>query len=387
MNIRLVSVLLAMTLLCGCISRTMPNQHTIPLLSWGGVPADKADTLFALAKECGFNMHLGLYRAQESALEAMDAADRAGMGIIISFPQIKDSTEKAIQLIRNHPALVAYHVKDEPDTSDFSWIVALQDEIRSLDPEHPCYVNLFPNWAWGVDEYQENIDLFASRIAVPFYSFDHYPVIEINGEICIRPEWYRNLEEFSAMARRNGKPFWAFALAASHRIGEPLPAFYPEPTLGQIRLQVFSNLLYGAQGIQYFTFAGVVDSKTCEKKPAYEIISQVNREVKAYSPVFMNCEIMDVWHVGDSIPSHTKLLKALPHKNIKHLNMKGSGVISLIQNDGKTYLAVQNRDCQNSSQLDISFKKKVKCMTVDGEKKFDGNPVRLSPGNVVIFRL
>lgn len=388
MKFRLVSVFLCLLLFCGCVRNTSQSSPTVPLIAWGGIPADKADTLYVLAKECGFDMHLGLYRAQESALRTMDAAARAGIGIIIDFPQIRDSTEKAVQLIRNHPALVAYHVKDEPDTSHFTWLADVRERIMALDSEHPCYINLYPNWAWGVEEYAEKIELYASRIDVPFYSFDHYPVTEVDGEIHIRPEWYRNLEEFSAMARRHGKPFWAFALAASHHLGAPSPlAFYPEPTLGQIRLQVFSDLLYGAQAIQYFTFAGLVDSKTCAKKPAFEIIRQVNAEVKAYSPVFLNCNVLDVWHIGDSIPSHTKPLDIMPHRKVEHLKMNGNGVVSLIKKDRNTYLAIQNSDCQTSAVLDIKFSSRVRRQTLDGEVWHDGIPVELSPGNVVIFKL
>ena len=388
MKFRLVSVFLCLLLFCGCVRNTSQSSPTVPLIAWGGIPAEKADTLYVLAKECGFDMHLGLYRAQESALRTMDAAARAGIGIIIDFPQIRDSTEKAVQLIRNHPALVAYHVKDEPDTSHFTWLADVRERIMALDSEHPCYINLYPNWAWGVEEYADKIEMYASMIDVPFYSFDHYPVTEVDGEIHIRPEWYRNLEEFSAMSRRHGKPFWAFALAASHHLGPPSPpAFYPEPTLGQIRLQVFSDLLYGAQAIQYFTFAGLVDSKTCAKKPAFEIIRQVNAEVKAYSPVFLNCNVLDVWHIGDSIPSHTKPLDIMPHRKVEHLKMNGNGVVSLIKKDRNTYLAIQNSDCQNSAVLDIMFSSRVRRQTLDGEVWHDGSPVELSPGNVVIFKL
>lgn len=42
-------------------------------------------------------------------------------------------------------------------------------------------------------------------------------------------------------------PFWAFALALSHKLDNT--HFYRIPTLAELRLQVFSNLAYGAQAI------------------------------------------------------------------------------------------------------------------------------------------
>ena len=368
-----------------CAVGCTQTHHTMPIISWGGIPADKADTLYSMAKECGFDTHLGLYRTQQNALLSMDAAAKAGIGIIISFPQLKDSTENAVELIKDHPALIAYHLKDEPDTADFPWLKSLCEKIASLDQEHPCYINLLPNWSWGVEEYASRIELYASEFDVPFYSFDHYPIIEEDGQVRVRPEWYRNLEEFSMMARRHGKPFWAFALAKSHSITVPEVAHYPDPDLGQLRLQVFSNLLYGAQAIQYFNFTGIVDPATCEKLPAYELIRQVNSEIKAYSHVFAGCTVAGVWHTGDSIPSGTNKLGSMPHKKIKSLKITGNGgIIALIENRGNTYLAIQNRDCINDANLEISFKGKVKPLTPNGSTS---QAITLTPGNLAIFAL
>ena len=408
--------------LCCCAPLNREQHQSIPIISWGGIPANKADTLFALAKECGFDTHLGLYSKQENALVAMDAAERAGMGIIINFPQLKDSTESAVSLIRNHPALVAYHIKDEPQADDYPWLYELSEKIAELDASHPCYINLLPNWSWGVKEYADNLELFASEFDLPFYSFDNYPVIEVDGVTQVRPEWYRNLEEFSAMARRHGKPFWAFALAKSHSIIEPEVAHYPEPTLGHLRLQVFSNLLYGAQAIQYFNFLGIVDPATCEKKPAFDLIKQVNSEIRAYSSVFAGCSVLGIWHIGESIPSGTKRLVEMPHKRVKSISVigrdecksgqpegaegvdegiseesDGGAVVALIENAGKTYLAVQNRSCSEAATLDITFNGRVSLLTlndgVDGHTpiiqpiRFNGQPIHLAPGYLAIFQL
>lgn len=389
MKVRYLTIFLFALIFCGCLSKQSGSGQSISIISWGGIPADKADTLYALARDCGFDMHLGLYRAKESAVASMDAAARKGIDVIISFPQIKDSTELAVNLIKAHPALFAYHLKDEPDTSDFDWLESLSDKIGELDPSHPCYINLLPNWAWGVEEYADKIESYASRIDVPFYSFDNYPIIEADGHIQVRPDWYRNLDEFSRMARRHGKPFWGFALAKAHSISDPWPdTIYPEPTLGHIRLQVFSNLLYGAQAIQYFNFTGLVDPVTCEKLPAYELVRQVNSEIKAYSSVFSGCKVLGVWHTGESTPSHTDRLHHMPHKKMKSLEMSGEGaVVSLIENQGQIYLAVQNRDCTDQSVLDISFYSQVYRILPDKEEYGDYSSIAVEPGNVVIFRL
>ena len=387
MTKKLMIISAIVALCCGCAQTT--EQETIPILSWAGMPVDNADVLFSLSKECGFDWHLGLYRSQEMALIAMDAAAKAGIGVIPGFPELKDSTEKAVAAIKDHPALIAYHLKDEPETWDVDWLKEMHDNIRAVDPTHPCYINLYPNWAWNEEKYVEHIELYANEIDTEFYSFDQYPVTEVDGGIVVRPTWYRNLEEFSAMAKRHGKPFWAFAMAWSHHLGAPSPpAFYPIPTIGHLRLQVFSDLLYGAQVIQYFTFGGAVDTKTCQKKPEFEVIKQMNSEIKAYSPVFLGCNVLNVWHTGETIPSHTKRLETMPHKKVKSLAVSGEGaVVSLLENNGKTYLAIQNRDCVNEAELDIDFCGRVRMFTLDGIKRVESDKITLLPGNIAIFIL
>lgn len=401
MKTRFTILLVILSLLCcGCARRAESEERTLKIISWGGISADKADTMYFLAKECGFNTHLGLYSTQENALLSMDAAQRAGIGIIINFPQLKDSTESAVALIKGHPALVAYHIKDEPVAGDYPWLKSLSEKIASLDPSHPCYINLLPNWSWGVEEYSEIIEDFASEFNLPTYSFDNYPIVEVDGVVHVRSDWYRNLEEFSAMARGHDKPFWAFVLAKSHGIVEPEVAFYPEPTLGHLRLQVYSNLLYGAQAIQYFNFTGIVDPVTCQKKPAFDLIRQVNSEVRAYSSVFAGCTVLGVWHMGDSIPSGTTCLSSMPHDCVKTLSVshvpgcdenladKSSGaVVSMIENAGDTYLAVQNRSCLLPAALNITFASQVERLTIEGLVRFDGRPLSLDPGDVAIFKL
>ena len=385
-----VYVLLAVlqvTAFSGCIQET--ERETIPVITWAGVPADMSEEIFPMLKACGVDCHLGLYGDSAEALAALKAAEETGIGLIPGFPGIRDSTSEAVAMMKDSPALVAWHIKDEPELWDIPWIAELVAKVQSLDSLHPPYVNLYPDWAWGQDGYADNIEAFASQVDVPFYSFDQYPVTEKDGKIAIRPTWYRNLEVFSAMAGMHGKPFWACALTKSHHLGAPSPpAFYPVPTIGHLRLQVFSDLLYGAQAIQYFTAEGLYDRETLGKTPVFDIVKEVNAGIKAYSPVFLGCSVEGVWHTGDTVPLHTQRLVTMPHHAVKSLSVSGEGgVVSLVSNGGHIYLAVQNRDCEHDAVLDISFTRKVRLFTPEGVGRYDGRPVTLTAGNIAVFDL
>lgn len=372
-----------------CISCAKERQ-TIPVITWAGVPPQHSAEVFPLLRECGIDIHLGLYSSAENALSALNAAGDCGLKMIPGFPELKDSTEQSVARLKNHPALFAWHLKDEPEVWDIPWVAALAAEVSKLDPEHPSYINLYPNWAWGREEYAGNIEKFAEAADVQFYSFDQYPITaNEDGSVSVRPGWYRNLEEFSAMARRHGKPFWAFALTKSHHLGAPSPeAFYPVPTAGHLRLQVFSDLLYGAQAIQYFTAGGLYDMENHRTTPVYDIVREVNAEIRAYSPVFLGCEVLGVWHTGDVIPEGTRRFGTDADGNVGKLEISGEGgVVSLLRNGRDTYIAVQNRDCVNPAILEISFRKEVCLVTPEKTVRFDGRTLKLGPGDIAVFKL
>ena len=384
---RIIITLLSAALLIGCSGQ---SQQTIPIYSWHGIRYDSAEMLFPMLKESGMDGYIGVYADEAQALTALDLAQSNGILMWLRTSNLQSETEQVVAALKDHPALTGWNIKDEPETWDIPGLGELTRKIQSLDPKHPCYINLYPNWAWEEEKYAEHIETFAQEVPLDFYSFDQYPVTEVDGEIVLRPTWYRNLEEFSAMAARHSKPFWAFALTESHHLGAPSPpAFYPVPTIGHLRLQVFSNLVYGAQAIQYYNFRGIYDKETLEKTPVFDVVKQMNSEIKGLSPVFLGCTVKGVWHMGETIPSHTTRLETMPDKRVESLSVDGEGaVVSLLENKGRTFLAVVNRDCVHGCNVDASFVKKVKTVGKDGTRKpFKDGRMPLDPGDIVIFEL
>ena len=77
----------------------------------------------------------------------------------------------------------AYHIEDEPEVSEFSMLSGRIKDIRKYDQERPCYVNVYPNWAWGgEDSYLPKLRSFLKTVPVSFLSFDNYPIKMIGGE-------------------------------------------------------------------------------------------------------------------------------------------------------------------------------------------------------------
>ena len=225
-------------------------QKEIPIVAWFGVPEEEATVeRFEELKAAGFTINLRGCSNVDQMEKALDAAQKAGVKLIVACPELQSDPESTVKRFMKHPATIGYLLRDEPLASDFPGLSEWAKRIQSVDKEHFCYLNLFPNGpkehldALGVKSYREYVSRFEAEVPVQFLSFDHYP-ITYNG---MKEEWYENLEEFSDEAKKAGKDFWAFAMSTQHWK-------YPHPTLATLRLQMFSDLAYGAQGLQFFTY-------------------------------------------------------------------------------------------------------------------------------------
>jgi hypothetical protein len=283
----------------------------------------------------------------------------------------------------SHPALFGYHIEDEPETSEFEMLSQIVNGILKVDDTHPCYINLYPNWAWGdIDSYRYKLNAFLTKVPQRFLSFDHYPIREIYGVSSLREEWYKNLEDIRYVAKAKKVPFWAFALSLS--VGDEAEKC-PIPTTAELRLQQFSNLAYGAQGFQYWTFHGIYRSS---KSQIYDRVLQVNKELQALSKIFLGAEVTDVWHTGAELPYGTKALEKMPD-GIKSLVTGDKGaVVSRVIKGSNTYIAIVNKDYQADMTLDIEFTgKAMKFDNMGYKAEAQSERVTLSPGNIIVYQI
>jgi hypothetical protein len=366
----------------------------IPILAWYSIPPEQTSvSRYLELKDAGFTHNLSFFNDAETMAKGLDTARLAGIKMIVYCPELKSATKETVRRFMNHPAVAGYMLRDEPNRADFPELADWAKKIRSADNSHFCYLNLFPNYATeqqlGTKSYGEHVNLFVSEVPVQFISFDHYPVL---GD-SLRANWYENLEIISEAAKKAGKPFWAFALSVAH-------GKYPVPTIAQLRLQVFSDLAYGAQGIQYFTYWTPFDTTwnfnngpiTLEGKrtPVYDRVRQVNKEIQDLSFVFSGAKVLSVSHTGCTVPMGTKMLSALPDE-IKELKTEGTGaVVSLLVNNGIRYLAIVNRDFKTPMRLTIECTPVVKRVLKDGSlvdaDKYQ-TQMEIDPGDISVYML
>lgn len=171
-------------------------------------------------------------------------------------------------------------------------------------------------------------------------------------------------------------PIWAFAM--SKALGSN-----PKPTLADLRLQQFSNLVYGAVAFQYFTARGLVwDDYVTD---VYYYVKQVNQELKQMEGIFLGADIKDVWHVGKSIPRGTKELKKSP-SGISGIDVgDGNAVISHFVNNGRQYVALVNSSCTEELSFSITFTAEALHVAKDGAETPVSPDYVVDPGDIKIF--
>lgn len=364
----------------------------LPILAWYSIPPEETSILrYEELKETGITHNLSFFPDTLSLLKALDIADEVGIKMIAHCPELKTNTKKTVRQIMNHPAIAGYMLRDEPGRMDFPELGKWAKEIQAVDPDHFCYLNLFPNYAseeqLGTKTYKEHIDLFIEEVPLKVISFDHYPVL---GD-SLRANWYENLEIISEAARNAGKPFWAFALSVAH-------GPYPIPTLAQLRLQIYSNLAYGAQAIQYFTYWTPSDATwdfnnapinpEGKRTIVYDRIKEVNKEIKKLSTVFVGSKVISVTHTGSNIPSGT-LRFSKPPSPILNLKTDGIGaIVSVLKKGDISYLAIVNRDFKNPMKLYLECDPKVNRVAKDGivtPANIYQNQSEINPGDIAIY--
>ncbi|MDR0538630.1 MAG: hypothetical protein LBH04_11420 [Tannerellaceae bacterium] len=377
----------------------LKQEEEIPIVAWWGIQENATSVArFIELKEAGININLAHYSSINAAEKALDAAHKAGVKAMVNCPELFNDTENTVKRLMKHQGLAGYYLKDEPNVKDFPTLSELVRKIQSVDMKHYCYINLFPNtseWGnnegmakhYGIETYKEYVNEFVKQVPVPFVSFDHYPIklVDNGANRKVDKYWYANLEEIRLCSDR---PFWAFALATSHYD-------YPVPTIAELRLQMFSNLAYGAQGLQYFTywwpnqdFSHSPIDYDGRRTDVYDRIKQVNREIRNIAGVFLNSKVVSVWHVGQTLLSQTRRIDKLPDwiKVIETGDRRA--VVSILEKGARQFLVIVNTSINDAMRLttvlDDSAKRILKDGTIVPANAYS-NTMTVDPGDIMLY--
>lgn len=381
----------------------MPAYHNpvapeMPILAWYSILPDSAQTpeRYAELREAGFNISFSHFDTNGQIARALEAAEGSGVKLMLTSYDLWSDTEGTVRRFSGNPGVAGWFLRDEPTGDGFAPLADLGNRIAAIDSTHLIYLNLLPSLVPANDlktkDYEEYVQRFVNEVDLPQISFDLYPIVQdpATGQVYPREQLFENLEIVSRVARRTGRPFWAFCLATAH---DP----YPVPNAAHMHYEAFSALAYGAQGIQYFTywqpksmqwnFHNAPVDETGRRTDVYYLVRDLNREIQALAPVFLGAEDNMVRFFGDNLPAGVTALEEMP-SGVKNLAADGLGMlVSQFCNGDARYLMLVSRDINHSQTVDIDCTASFSQLNPDGTARpFSANKLTLAPGGYLLLK-
>lgn len=287
---------------------------------WAGPGADKPLTQQQAAQVRAGGWNLGWAR-NITDLDILHDHGMRGM-LVIGTPNI-DEPEQAkalgslIEQAREHPALYAYHLVDEPGAGAFPKLGKLVAFLRQHDPAHLAYINLLPTYASdgqlqvsddtaerarvgypqdfaGIStddktslRYREHLRQFIETVQPELISYDHYHFLRNSDGV----QYFLNLALIRSAAMEAKLPFLNIIQACD----SPAEG-WRGPNENEVRWLTFTSLAYGAQGISHFRYDIGMWEDAATPRPLYWAVSQFNRDFLAMARELQPLTSLGAYH-------------------------------------------------------------------------------------------
>jgi hypothetical protein len=222
--------------------------------------------------------------------------DRRMVYAIEGSEQRKRDLDAIVKDYGDHPALLAYHIADEPHAGAFNGLAEVVAYLKERDPKHPGYINLLPMWArqiphpdgnpklsyLGTPTYEDYVRTFVQKVKPAVICYDNYGMLK-QGD---RGDFIENLATVRKVALESNLPFWNIVLVTQH--GDFRVLTEPE-----LRYEAMQTLAFGARGLIWFTYWSPqgYDTGTTwthamigqggKREPHYDMVRAINADVLA----------------------------------------------------------------------------------------------------------
>jgi len=361
------------------------KQDRFLITFWCPPPASD-ENLARVAQE-GFNLTW-------TSVDGLDVAARHDLRAMLTSELLKPETLNApakraeldalIDRVKNHPALEAYYLTDEPGLGAFPALGKLVAYLRERDPAHFAYINLYPTYAneqqlgvsadaaerakvgyptdfAGVDtsdktvlRYREHLKQFIETVKPDLISYDHYHLLKNDKDSSPTDgkQYFLNLGLIRLAALEAKRPFLNIIQANT------IEKHWRLPNGNELRWLVFTTMAYGGSGISYFTYWGppaynglYIDGKPM---PLLTNVVQLNRQIAAFGPALLQWDSLGAFQTAP-LPYGAE---AIPTNCPVQINGDGEFVLGVFgKNAQPTGFMIVNRNYREPAEVSatISF--------------------------------
>jgi len=158
--------------------------------------------------------------------------------------------QTAIRQIGEHPAILGFHVGDEPGQAAFPHACRAYRIQKELAPHLTPFLNLLqwnPNVhkIVGYEDWEQYLDAYMEQSQADILAYDCYSQMLPDGAGI--DMYFRNLRLFQQAGERHKVPFWPTQLSVGGR-------HYRCPNEDDLRWQLGTAVAHGAKGLLWFFF-------------------------------------------------------------------------------------------------------------------------------------
>ncbi len=263
---------------------------------------------------------------------------------------------ESIELVRDDPDLTMIHIYDEPGLWLIPDLNRRKTWVKSVAPDVPVHINLCPSGsirALGTDYYRDYVQTMVDGCDMDILSFDMYPIMD---DRTIMNDWYKCMEVNSDIARTKGIPFWPFTAC-----------FYQEsehrhyPDLANMRLQVYTDLAYGASVVQYFLYRAYNNETRApimldgSYTDLYDLVKDFNAEVHRRGYVFAGGKVSKTRFTGLTPICCLPLTSGDLPAEISYVGTDRTALVSFVENGGNEYVVVVNGSCFEKCNVEVEL--------------------------------
>jgi len=388
---------------------------------------------YVAVKESGINTVIPLSDntvndGSYEVFEALDNAERAGVTYLVHDPKFGDKVKDKDSLFDQMARYSSYKSfggivhADEPNMKQFKNYELTGSLMKQYFPDKIYYINLFPEFAYYAaltgepvasdptrhkEQWLEYINAFYYTYKPLYFSYDNYAFTNAAPEL--DHDWLGNLAICTEWCKNKGIPFFGFNLATAH-------LNYRQPTEGEFYWQVNTNLVYGAKGLQYFTYqtpnsftqddpeASFIN-KYGEKTKTYAMAQKIHTQIKNMDHVLMNCSHQQIIQVNN-IPEGSNLsrspgfsfvnndigtTKTQAWRELTSVTCSGDLLIGCMDYRGASVFYVVNNSITNDTTATLNFDPYVEAnaYTMIDNSKVKGNSLTfdLKKGEAVCIEI
>lgn len=385
------------------------------------------------AVECGFNLALqGV--TSSSITPLLKGMTGTGMKMILGNAQLTEDAhwENFVTGYKTFPSLAGWYLSRLPKFNEISTIKEYYDKINNLDPDHLIYMQIIEGLStaytgncytyldylkylqgdpYYIKDEQGNkvlVDRDSNKPGLQpmIWSNDYNPVSYNTAGLktIYYASFYKTLRLMRQMSLESGHPFWAFCQC--ERVQNS--SGYRKGTPASMRLQCYSALAYGAQGLIFSSYqqrnstniSGSPVNMSREKTDMWYDVRSLISEIRSFTHIFLGGQPVDIRNSGNLGIEQFNYGTGDAFGPCNSITSDGSkGILYvLFKNKNRNYLIIVNHDIDSTQNVTLEFSNLWKIVeetsltiyTANSSTKSTNNGLTvtrtLQPGGWLIFR-